>query len=60
MCVAINFNLRDCMNENLMDLESQKNLLQVLNITEKQKKLLGRMQRKIFQENTKIKQLIKY
>ena len=46
------------MNENLMDLESQKNLLQVLNITEKQKKSLGKMQRKIFQENAKIKQLI--
>lgn len=55
--ININFFLRDCMNENLMDLESQRNLLQVLNITEKQKKSLGKMQRKIFQENAKIKQL---
>lgn len=47
------------MNENLMDLQSQKDLLQVLNITEKQKKSLGKMQRKIFQENAKIKQFRK-
>lgn len=50
----INFDT-DLLNGKLMDLESQKNLLTELNVTDKQKHYLMKLQKRFITENSKIK-----